>query len=257
MGALDESESGNDGQLTGVDDTMEYSTDGGKTWTAVPSGASVVKNLKAGTYLVRYAATATSFHSDAVTVKIESHVMYLIGNMWINGQVPPVPGTGFPAGKFTPLASMPAGLKYADLGYEIEIPVLDVATRIVNIPLSENNWNVEWLGNNAGLLEGSAMPGSGISLLTGHNHLNTNAAGPFLFIKDLQANDRIFVHKSDGSLIPFKVVSNELYTPNDLKEIAEKASENSDTMVLITCEDEMVSGGYEHRRAVFAVPVSE
>ena len=31
-----------DGKISGVDDTMEYSTDGGKTWTPVPEGAKSV-----------------------------------------------------------------------------------------------------------------------------------------------------------------------------------------------------------------------
>lgn len=51
-----EGEAGNDGSITNVDDTMEYSVDGGEHWIAVPQGATEITGLKAGDYLVHYKA---------------------------------------------------------------------------------------------------------------------------------------------------------------------------------------------------------
>ncbi len=45
---------GNDGSIKGVDDTMEYSTDGGKTWKPVPDNAVEITGLGEGEVLVRY-----------------------------------------------------------------------------------------------------------------------------------------------------------------------------------------------------------
>jgi hypothetical protein len=60
--------SGNNGKITGVNSTMEYSTDG-TTWVSI--GGGEITGLAAGTYYVRYRAVAnTSFHSDYKRVTI-------------------------------------------------------------------------------------------------------------------------------------------------------------------------------------------
>ena len=65
----DETISGkNDGTITGVTTAMEYSTDGGETWT--PVTGETITGLAPGTYQVRYAATENSSASPATTVVI-------------------------------------------------------------------------------------------------------------------------------------------------------------------------------------------
>jgi len=59
-----------DGKIVGVTDAMEYSTDNGVTWLPVPDGVTVLENLSAGEYLVRYEATDNSNASDPVRVTI-------------------------------------------------------------------------------------------------------------------------------------------------------------------------------------------
>ena len=68
-----EGEAGNDGTITDVDDTMEYSANGGETWIPVPAGATEITGLAAGDYLVHYKAVpADSQPSSASTlVKVE------------------------------------------------------------------------------------------------------------------------------------------------------------------------------------------
>ena len=60
-----------DGTITGVDDTMEYSLDGGKTWTKVPAGKTSIEGLPAGDVLLRYAATNDKNAGEAIKVKVE------------------------------------------------------------------------------------------------------------------------------------------------------------------------------------------
>lgn len=161
-----------------------------------------------------------------------------------------LPGTGFASGHFTALSAKPQGLTYGNPGLKLEIPGLDVSETIMTVPLTENNYEVEWLGSDIGLLEGSALPGEGISLLAAHNHLNTDAAGPFAFLSDLKENDRIFIQNGAGEVQSFKVYANAKIVPDDFDTLSELTHENA--LVLITCEDEIVSGGYAARRVVFA-----
>lgn len=59
---------GKDGKITGVDTTMEYSTDGGKTWKDV-TGTSIT-GLSAGDVLVRIKETEEAAASEAVKITI-------------------------------------------------------------------------------------------------------------------------------------------------------------------------------------------
>lgn len=164
----------------------------------------------------------------------------------------PLPGTGFPTRNRIALRSQPASLAYSTLGISLDLPTLNVQTDIVTVPEEEDGWAVDWLGNKAGLLEGSALPGEGISYIAAHNHLNTLEAGPFLFLSELGEDDRIFVQDASGELLTFSVFANELYAPDEFAAVHEKASEVSNALVLITCENESADGGYLNRRVVFA-----
>lgn len=168
---------------------------------------------------------------------------------------PQMPGTGFSTHHLTVLDSMPENISYTETGFTLDIPVLDVLADIVTIPSEDQKWIVDWLGDRAGLLSGSPLPGDGFSYIAAHNHLNTTEIGPFLFIRDLQPNDRIFVADSDGRLRQFSVFENKLFAPNDFQEVKNLAETKEGTLTLITCEDEDVNGGYLHRRVVFAEPV--
>ncbi len=66
----DSSSHGSNGTIAGVNDTMEYSADGGQTWIPVEAGQTVIANLAPGSYLIRYRATGNAEPSPAVTVQI-------------------------------------------------------------------------------------------------------------------------------------------------------------------------------------------
>lgn len=166
-----------------------------------------------------------------------------------------LPHTGFSTRRLTAIREQPAELAYSSLDIQLQVPLLDVNTEVVKVPDEANGWAVEWLGNQAGLLEGSALPGEGISYIAAHNHLNAKEAGPFLFIRDLKENDRIFIRNANGDLMEFSVFANELYGPDDFTLVQQKAQEYEKTLVLITCENESADGGYLNRRVVFAKPI--
>jgi hypothetical protein len=85
---------------------------------------------------------------------------------------PSLPATGFAPGRVTPLAQSPLN-PYSDTGgLQIEIPRLSVSLPVVGVPLGAQGWDLTWLGEQAGYLEGTAFPSwAGNSAITGHVYL--------------------------------------------------------------------------------------
>lgn len=162
-----------------------------------------------------------------------------------------IPMTGFTLHQ-APGVSNSFTMEYSSAGMELQLPLLNVTTQLVWVPLTNNNWEVKWLEERAGILEGSSLPGEGVSMIAAHNHLSNQRIGPFLFISNLKDNDRIFVRKATGELIEFVVRFNGLYKPDQFEAVSEKAAEFDKPIVLITCENESVDGSYLDRRVIFA-----
>ncbi len=136
----------------------------------------------------------------------------------------------------------------------LQIPVLNIRTELVTLPLKDGIWQVEWLKDRAGVLEGSAMPGNGISVVAAHNTLNNTEYGPFAMLSAAEINDMIMVNTENGSFSSFRVYANVLLEPDDMQKLAEIAGQEENSLVLVTCENESVGGGYLNRRVVFAKP---
>ena len=164
-----------------------------------------------------------------------------------------LPATGFSSGHVTALPARPEALNYKDTGFTLQIPNLDVEEKIVTVPQMDERYPVEWLGHSVGLLEQSSLPGKGVTVLTGHNHLNTMETGPFLFIGQMQEGDRILLTDVRDNLQVYKVYGNYQIASDGFASIVEEVRENA--LVLITCEDESIDGGYLHRRVIMAEPL--
>ena len=163
-----------------------------------------------------------------------------------------LPATGFPTRISMPLSLQPDTVRYEDLAMRIQIPSINVDVELTGVPELGNTWAVEWLNDKAGILGGSAMPGEGYTLVAAHNHLNTQEIGPFGFLFDLDNNDRIFVNMPDGGLKIYSVYANELLEPNDFRQMAAISENEEGSLILITCENELIDGSYQNRRVVFA-----
>jgi LPXTG-site transpeptidase (sortase) family protein len=107
-----------------------------------------------------------------------------------------LPETGFPPGRVTRLPPQPsdnAYRAYADLW--LEIPAIGMDVEIVGVPLTETGWDVSWLYDRAGYLDGTAFPTwTGNSVITGHVSLPDGLAGPFAGLRTLRIGDRAIVH---------------------------------------------------------------
>lgn len=142
---------------------------------------------------------------------------------------------------------------YDSTGISIEIPTLKVETSIVGVNLQNGSWDVSWLQNQIGWLNGTAYPTwDGNSVLTGHVVNADGKPGIFNKLKYLKAGEYIFVYDS-GYRYTYQVVSNKTVRPNDISVLQH---EERAYLTLLTCDNYNIkSASYLNRIAVRAVLV--
>jgi LPXTG-site transpeptidase (sortase) family protein len=163
-----------------------------------------------------------------------------------------IPVTGFTPNVVTELsvASRPV---YAPSSLRIEIPVLNVKTSIVGVEFKDGNWDVSWLQDQAGWLNGTAYPTwRGNSLITAHAVNSDGRPGVFSGLNHLAAGEYVFVY-NNGYRYTYRVESNDLTQATDFDVLKH---EEKPYLTLITCDtyDEK-SGMYLLRVVVRAVLV--
>lgn len=161
-----------------------------------------------------------------------------------------LPKTGFSALHPQELRFKPLNVRYTSTNLVIQIPQLSIQSKLLLVPEISGEYPVEWLGDSIGMLEGSALPGKGIMILTAHNHLNTTENGPFVALGTLNMGDHIFLTDENAKLYTYNVSGNYKIDTDGFALIAGDLGEN--TLVMITCEEEAVSGGYLYRRVILA-----
>ena len=167
-----------------------------------------------------------------------------------------LPETGFAPRSVTTIPSQPADKAYASLGdLWLEIPSQGLKTSIVGVPPSDRGWDVTWLGNDIGWLNGTAFPSwEGNAVLTGHVHNANGLPGPFMNLKDLKYGDAIMVHLYGEKYI-FEVQSTRLSRATS-SSFALEHLEDYPYLTLITCQVyNPISDSYLFRRIVRAVLV--
>jgi LPXTG-site transpeptidase (sortase) family protein len=166
------------------------------------------------------------------------------------------PATGFAPGATTRLPQQPASLVYSDLGsLWLEIPTLGVQSPIVGVPIGEQAWDVTWLYDQIGWLEGTAYPTwSGNSVLTAHAYTADGLPGPFAGLGSLAFGNLIVVHM-DGLRYTYALRTNNLIYAENSSYITRH--EDYSWLTLVTCEqyDER-TGSFRYRRVVRAVLIS-
>ena len=175
----------------------------------------------------------------------------------INNNLPlkalPLPATGFTPGQVSEIPAQPAETSYQKLGgLWLELPSLGVSTNIMGVPAVDGEWDVTWLGNQAGYLIGTAFPTwAGNTVITGHVWNADNSPGIFLNLKSLQYGDQIRIH-AWGEIYTYQVTENRRISPNTPGSVLEH--KDGDWVTLFTCEGYgEYWGGYGYRRMVQAV----
>ena len=165
---------------------------------------------------------------------------------------PQLPATGFAPGRVTALPRQPAELDYVNLsGLWLQIPRLGVGMSIVGIPLMDEGWDLTWLSNQAGWLEGTAYPTwSGNTALTAHAVTPDGLPGPFSRLADLRWGDQVIL-QAFGQEYVYEVRQARTVRPTDLSVLRH---EELDWLTLLTCAVyEESTDSYRARVAVRAV----
>jgi len=163
-----------------------------------------------------------------------------------------IPVTGFAPGRVTKQDAS-ARLIYDATSLYLEIPVLKVKTPIVGVESNKGKWDVSWLQDQVGWLNGTSFPTwKGNSVLTAHVANADGKPGVFSRLKSLGLGEYVFVYSS-GYRYTYKVVSNAYVQPNDSTVMKH---EEKSYLTLITCDtyDEKTST-YLRRVVVRAVLV--
>jgi LPXTG-site transpeptidase (sortase) family protein len=167
----------------------------------------------------------------------------------------PSPETGYAPGIKTEIPVQSRESFYAQ--YEnitLRIPALGVAAPVVGVPMSETGWDVTWLWNQIGYLDGTAFPGwEGNSVLTSHVYLPNGLPGPFVNLKQLRWGERVILD-SYGTRYTYEVRENSLVSPTDPRILDH---EDNTWLTLLTCQgydDDL--GTYRWRRVVKAVLIA-
>ncbi|MFN2297302.1 MAG: isopeptide-forming domain-containing fimbrial protein, partial [Anaerolineales bacterium] len=167
---------------------------------------------------------------------------------------PLLPDTGFAPGKITDLPAPPAGPPYVQLNdMRLYIPRLGRSLSVVGVPLGEEGWDLNWLWDQAGYLEGTAFPGSpGNSVITAHVYLPNGQTGPFIGLGNLRWGDKLILWLGAQRFV-YEVRTNTKVLPTDITPFRH---EESPWLTLVTCLGyDPWSDTYRYRQIVRAVLV--
>lgn len=167
----------------------------------------------------------------------------------------PIPLTGFAPGQISALPKQTTA--YADLGnLWLEIPALGIKASIVGVPQTADGWDVSWLGNEIGWLNGTAWPSwNGNAVLTAHVYNADGLAGPFVDLSSLKWGDTVLLH-SGKSVYTYEVRENFKVNPSELSKVTKH--EELPWLTLVTCSSyDPASGTYLKRVVVRAVLVEK
>ncbi len=165
-------------------------------------------------------------------------------------RVPKLPETGFAPGVVTPLPQPSAA--YIPLSdFTLTIRDLDLSMPVVGIPLDASGWDLTWLGESAGYLQGSTYPTEvGNTVLTAHVTLPDGKPGPFENLASLRWGQEIHLEVDDVIYV-YEVRQNLTVLPEDLSIFRE---DGYAWLTLITCKDfDADVGAYLRREVIRAV----
>ena len=165
-----------------------------------------------------------------------------------------LPDTGFAPSVITDLSSLPRERYVQTGGITLEISSLGINIPVVGVPLRNDEWNVSWLGKQAGWLEGSAFPTwNGNSVLTSHVYLSNGLPGPFVNLGNLKYGEKIII-RAFGQKYTFEVRSNNIVEPDDQSAFRH---EEKPWLTLITCREyDEKTNSYRKRVVVRAVLIN-
>ena len=137
----------------------------------------------------------------------------------------------------------------------VQIPAIGVDTSVTTVPFRNGAWDVTWLGNQVGYLEGSAYPTwSGNTVLTAHNTTAYDEPGLFADLNDLSYGDQIVI-QAYGQTYVYEVREKVVVGQGNLA--AAFKEQRLDWVTLMTCTNfNSTKGEYVNRLLIRAVLIS-
>lgn len=164
------------------------------------------------------------------------------------GESDQAPETGFAPEKITLLPSQPEESIYEV--YEdvsLQIPALQMDIPILGIPKVNGAWDVSWLGDASGWLNGSAYPGmTGNTVIVGHVYMPSGLPGPFVNLETLKWGDKIYIHEG-GQTLTYIVETVDILDPDDPSIMQH---ESTPVLTLVTCKGYNEQTGHYNKRVV-------
>ena len=172
---------------------------------------------------------------------------YRIQNVPVFQPMRQLPCTGLTAGM---ALDIDMSIAYTKTNMTLSIPTLNIKAYVVMVPLVEDDYPVEGLGQSVGMLEGSGPGAEDLLVFVGHNHIDELEQGPFAKLSAMKESDLIFIQGEGDASRTYVVYANEKFASDDIEELISYAKPGC--MILLTCEDEAMEGGYLNRRVIFA-----
>ena len=199
-------------------------------------------------------ALTTSSGTDRIFNNAASATLQITSSSGTNDGNPTLPDTGFAPNVITDVSGLPPERYIQTGGITLEISSLGINIPVVGVPLRNDEWNVSWLGKQAGWLEGSAFPTwNGNSVLTSHVYLSNGLPGPFVNLGNLKYGEKIII-RAFGQKYTFEVRSNNIVEPDDQSAFRH---EEKPWLTLITCREyDEKTNSYRKRVVVRAVLIN-
>ena len=228
------------------------------TYNNITSIAAIIINggvsLPAGNYRFMVCGTTSvvDLGGNPVNNGVDEVVNFDVANR--ANTASSLPATGFAPGQATVLPEQTLSESYTESGIWLEVPDLNIYTKIVGIPYNDNVWDVSWLGDRVGYLHGTAFPTrAGNSVLTGHSIDSGGRPGIFTNLDDLAYGDTLSIHAWDQEYVYSVRAVNRFVHPENTS-----ALDHQDLpyLTLITCHGyDATSSSYTWRTVVQAVQV--
>jgi LPXTG-site transpeptidase (sortase) family protein len=189
-----------------------------------------------------------------IVLGIVAGAIFVLYQQWSSPAAPvlptttPAPPTLAPTFTAAPIVIPTATIPV--ISARLSVPTAGILTPVVDVYLDGVSWDVSYLGNNAGHLQGTAwLDETGNIVLAGHVENFDGGAGVFASIDDLRLGDPVVL--SDGAQVKYYAVTEvKTVQPDDLTVLYPT---QADRITLITCDGyDFVNNSYQTRVVVIA-----
>jgi len=175
------------------------------SWTSLPGDQSSTLSLHNPLSVERFYDPAVPANIDATDDAVFNVPMDDVRSDGIHGAtghalgVDELPGTGFPAQVITSLPQQPPSAQYHDLGeIYLEVPTLNLNAPLTGVPLKKGGWDLTWLKDQIGYLEGTTYPTTaGNTGLTAHVYNADGKPGLFVDLEKMKWGDKVILRDGD------------------------------------------------------------